>query len=433
MELAVQQAREQGSCYGSGENAIRPNPLVGCVVVTPKGNVYTSYRGKKCDGDEGRNCANDHAEYTALEKLVPQGEHVGATVFTTLEPCTRREGNAVSCADRLVDAKVKRVVIGYLDPDDRGHGISKLADANIELAFFEPDLMNEIRKLNQHFLDSRLASSLCRPWFSEIERACGNKIKILGDLATAPKMKRVGKYAFPPELNEPYEKNVRRNEEQWGGWIEQIAEFKSLTQGGSVIEYEDYDYLQWKTLREAGRKPRAIYAGAIVVCADTGSIYVHRRAPDVATEPNKLHSFAGGFIVAHQNISDETLLHACLRELQEESGVQPQFAETRVVIVENLDIGWIDVMFFGGTIPDSHVQRLKGSREGQVVPIPFDEIEKSICHNKDNWVISGIAHHLIWLKLGAPGAPSWFRQKNAPMLYKNICQWLTPSESSRPS
>src|SRR6266550_400281 len=79
MELAVAQAREQAERYGLGESAARPNPLVGCVLVTRDGTVHTAYRGKEGGKD-------DHAEYTVLEKIVPREKHAGATVFTTLEP-----------------------------------------------------------------------------------------------------------------------------------------------------------------------------------------------------------------------------------------------------------------------------------------------------------------------------------------------------------
>jgi|SRR5882672_7242990 len=41
----------------------------------------------------------------------------------------------------------------------------------------------------------------------------------------------------------------------------------------------------------------------------------------------------------------------------------------------------IDVMFDGGNIPDSHVKRLKGSKEGLVEQVRFGEIEKCICEN----------------------------------------------------
>ena len=177
------------------------------------------------------------------------------------------------------------------------------------------------------------------------------------------------------------------------------------------------------TLRDAGRKPRAVYAGAVLVCPDKACLYIHRRSLDVKTEPGKLHGFLGGFIVDYQNISDKTLLNTCLRELHEESSAQPNLA-SRVVVVENLEIGWIDVMFMAGVISPSNAGRLKGSKEGGVVALPFDELEQQLAKNSDAWVSNGIAHHLIWLRLGAPGAPEWFQEKSRS-IYDRIIQALT--------
>jgi diaminohydroxyphosphoribosylaminopyrimidine deaminase/5-amino-6-(5-phosphoribosylamino)uracil reductase len=404
MERAVEEARRQAKYYGDGVGEERPSPLVGCVIVTRDGRVESGYRGEVV--------RDDHAEFTVLTKKgLSAADWEGATVFTTLEPCTKRSPRKVSCADRLVEARVKRVVIGYMDPDDRGQGYQKLVEAGIAIELFDEDLVREIRELNIHFIDSRKPSSLRRPWFGEIESACRGGVRILADLAEAPLMNRLGGYPFPEELLSEYESKLAENQRTSGGWIEQIAEYRGLRRFGTVLDYEEYNYVQWKTLRDAGRKPLAVYAGAVLVCPEMMCLYVHERSKSVATEAGKLHGFLGGFIVDYQNDSDETLLHACLRELHEESSAQPNLA-SRVVVVENVEIGWIDVMFMAGVISSNNAQRLKGSKEGEVRQLGFDELEQQLVGNRDGWVVNGIAHHLIWLRLGAPGAPEWFRKKS---------------------
>ena len=53
-----------------------------------------------------------HAEYIALDDKLSDDLVAGATVYTTLEPCTTRKRPKIPCARRLIDRKVARVVIG---------------------------------------------------------------------------------------------------------------------------------------------------------------------------------------------------------------------------------------------------------------------------------------------------------------------------------
>lgn len=100
-----------------------PNPSVGCVLVR-EGRVVG--RGSTAPG--GR----PHAETAALE--MAQEAARGATAYVTLEPCAHH-GQTPPCADALVAAGVRRVVIGCRDPHPRvnGAGIARLEAAGIEV------------------------------------------------------------------------------------------------------------------------------------------------------------------------------------------------------------------------------------------------------------------------------------------------------------
>ena len=149
MEKAVTEARR--SCPEDS----RVHPRVGVVVVKDGRELATAYRGELDRGE--------HAEYTALERKLTDAALAGATVYTTLEPCTTRNHPKIPCAERLIERKVKRVVIGMLDPNGNicGKGVRRLRKSNIIVEFFPHDLMSEIEEMNREF--ARHHDKIVRP------------------------------------------------------------------------------------------------------------------------------------------------------------------------------------------------------------------------------------------------------------------------------
>src|SRR5260221_36337 len=136
--LAIDEARKSVP-----ENDGKPHPWVGAVVVKDGKVLSSAHRGE---------VPGNHAEFTALERNIPGATVAGATVYATLEPCTTRNRPKIPCADRLIERRIKRVVIGMLDPDDRirGKGHRKLTNTGIEFSFFPHDLPME-EELNRDF------------------------------------------------------------------------------------------------------------------------------------------------------------------------------------------------------------------------------------------------------------------------------------------
>lgn len=103
-----------------GRGRTSPNPNVGCLIVRD-GRVI----GRGWTQPGGR----PHSEAMALDGV----DAAGADVFVTLEPCAHESERGPACADLLVAAKPRRVVIAARDPDPRtdGGGMARLAEAGV--------------------------------------------------------------------------------------------------------------------------------------------------------------------------------------------------------------------------------------------------------------------------------------------------------------
>jgi pyrimidine deaminase RibD-like protein len=59
-----------------------------------------------------------HAEESALGKLSPDDPRLaGATIYSTLEPCSMRKSRPRTCTQLIIAAGLRRVVIAWREPD----------------------------------------------------------------------------------------------------------------------------------------------------------------------------------------------------------------------------------------------------------------------------------------------------------------------------
>ena len=99
----------------------------------------------------------DHAEFCLLERKNRKTKLDGSILFTTLEPCApgARSHPKLSCAERIVNARIKEVWVGIEDPDPKvdRKGIKFLQNHYITVNMFEPDLQKIIRDFNKTFIE----------------------------------------------------------------------------------------------------------------------------------------------------------------------------------------------------------------------------------------------------------------------------------------
>jgi diaminohydroxyphosphoribosylaminopyrimidine deaminase/5-amino-6-(5-phosphoribosylamino)uracil reductase len=141
-----------------GATEVEPNPEVGAVL----------YRGAEVLA-EGfhRMYGEAHAEIEALRgtTAVP----ADASLAVTLEPCSASGKKTPPCVPALLRAKVRRVIVGEVDPDPRhaGRGLAELTAAGVDVVrapegFVARDLLADFR--------AHLART--RPWVV-LKWACG--------------------------------------------------------------------------------------------------------------------------------------------------------------------------------------------------------------------------------------------------------------------
>lgn len=122
----------------NGLGRVRPNPLVGCVVVKDGRIISEGYH---------QEYGHNHAERNALLR---EGDYHGATLYVNLEPCSHY-GKTPPCADLIIEKGIKRVVCCNDDPNPlvAGNGFRKLEVAGIEVV--RHVLEEEGRELNRRF------------------------------------------------------------------------------------------------------------------------------------------------------------------------------------------------------------------------------------------------------------------------------------------
>lgn len=144
MEIAVKEMRKS-----IPEHDDKTDPKVGAVMATESGELIDlAHRGELRQGD--------HAEYTILERKHRNVKLDGNVIYATLEPCApgARSKTKLGCAERIVNARIKKVYIGIEDPDPsvKGNGIAYLKNKGVEIEFFDQDLQEIILEENKQFL-----------------------------------------------------------------------------------------------------------------------------------------------------------------------------------------------------------------------------------------------------------------------------------------
>jgi diaminohydroxyphosphoribosylaminopyrimidine deaminase/5-amino-6-(5-phosphoribosylamino)uracil reductase len=138
MELAIDLAHQCPPAEGAYS--------VGAMIVDSDGNELA--RGYSRENDP-----HVHAEESALGKLPADDPRLaGATIYSTLEPCSMRKSRPRTCTELILGTGISRVVIAWLEPalfvaDCQGR---ELLEATAVTVTEIPDLADRAREPNRH-------------------------------------------------------------------------------------------------------------------------------------------------------------------------------------------------------------------------------------------------------------------------------------------
>ncbi|MFI3319559.1 MAG: dihydrofolate reductase family protein [Rikenellaceae bacterium] len=119
---------------------------VGAVIVTAKGEVV--------DGFTHETSTTHHAEQAAISKALAQGLNLrGATIYSSIEPCSKRVSEPKSCSELLVEHGFARVIFALYEPSVFVccQGAYNLRKAGAEVEYLD-GFSDVVREINAHVI-----------------------------------------------------------------------------------------------------------------------------------------------------------------------------------------------------------------------------------------------------------------------------------------
>ena len=121
-----------------------PNPPVGAIIVKDKIIIARGWTQKN---------GSPHAEVHAINQVRNKKQLEGASIYTTLEPCSH-VGKNPPCVDQIIKYKFAKVFISEIDKNKlvKGKSIKKLRKRKIKVIV--KNFSNQIRQINKVFFNS---------------------------------------------------------------------------------------------------------------------------------------------------------------------------------------------------------------------------------------------------------------------------------------
>jgi class 3 adenylate cyclase len=228
---------------------------------------------------------------------------------------------------------------------------------------------------------------------------------------------------------------------------------------GRSIDYYPITYQTKLALIEHSRPHATLSAGAVILDRDRRELLLHVRSKVrnmVYEAAGRTHCFLGSVRVPSfdpKYEADMSLMAGAGRECLEECGSNVDLKGGQIAIVkwsqDQPDGGRVlrhtglDLVYLGAEATNSNLLKTRAQYyeqfpesqkwEGHVEPIALEEdaIFHQFTTQSRDWFPPGIAHHLLWLGLGAFGAPAAFAGRSRALYARILDYYATRGVTER--
>jgi len=167
-----------------------------------------------------------------------------------------------------------------------------------------------------------------------------------------------------------------------------------------VLHYNGLKYSEILALRELDYRVRIISSSCLMFCEELDTVILHQRSKDSHVSPNALSTFGGALVPTSYNGSDFDAngFESCIkREVREETNItisKKDLSNTPFVLIDESENYYIQGCYLGIPVPKEQIDRMESNHEGDILTLPFDELEEKLTNLKD-WTTSGWCHAMF--------------------------------------
>lgn len=256
------------------------------------------------------------------------------------------------------------------------------------------------------------SSPQVKNWLPRLNAYFNNEVLIFSQVRSEPVIRLKGRYALAANRQELA--NVQRLkliQERRRNDPHAILTNQPKWQHDPVyLEAQTLYFSEVRAMRDTtlgNLRPEILSANALFFCSETQELILHQRSTDSDTfnARRRLHTLGGAYQPPDMDGTPAdklSLTNTARREVLEEAEAGLVWRETPpMILLKEVETGFIQLALLGIDIPNKEATRLVGSWEGEPIRVAFHDLPRALTTD-ESWVPPGKAAVLAWLALGAP-------------------------------